>query len=185
MGKQTKRRWQVLYELIGNKNPKVVAEIGIQYGRMTLEVLKLMPSIKTYYAIDPWLWYPDYKASVTEKNRQNWNQEQQTKFFKIFKNKTIQFKNKIKILKMLSSEASKHIPDKSLDVCFIDGNHLYKYVKEDIELYLPKVKKGGLLGGHDYKPESKIHEIDLAVNEIFKPNEFFLGSNKTWWVWKK
>lgn len=79
---------------------------------------------------------------------------------------------------MTSKEAAEHIPDGSLDFCFVDGNHAYKYVKEDIRLYLPKVKKGGLFGGHDIDLKN---DVKKAVDETF--DDFILGENQTWWVW--
>jgi hypothetical protein len=50
-----------------------------------------------------------------------------------------------------SSEISSNMfLDNSLDFVYIDANHAYDFVKEDIELWYPKVKKGGYLCGHDY-----------------------------------
>ena len=49
-----------------------------------------------------------------------------------------------------SVDAAKKYPDKSLDFVFIDGDHKYDAVCEDIRAWLPKVKPGGLLAGHDY-----------------------------------
>lgn len=40
--------------------------------------------------------------------------------------------------------------DESLDFVYIDANHKYEYVKQDIALWYPKVRKGGILAGHDY-----------------------------------
>lgn len=40
--------------------------------------------------------------------------------------------------------------DNSLDFVYIDGNHAYDWVKQDIQLWWPKLKKNGLLMGHDY-----------------------------------
>jgi hypothetical protein len=162
-----------------NKNPKIGAEIGIQGGRMTIEVLKRLPTIETYYAIDPWLWYPDFRKIVNLKNQRKWNQKYMDDYYKHFKKTTSQFKNKIKVLKMTSSEAAQHIPDSSLDFCFIDGNHDYKYVKQDIKLYLPKVRKGGLFGGHDYS--DIFSDVKKAVHESL--DNVILGGNQTWWVW--
>jgi hypothetical protein len=165
--------------MLKNKKPKVGAEIGIQKGRMTKHVLDLLPSIEKYYAIDPWLWYPKYKETVNIRNQERWNQDEMDFHFTEFNKNLKQYKNRIITLKMYSKEASRHIPDGSLDFCFIDGNHIYEYVKEDIELYLPKVKKGGLLGGHDYG--HNVGGVKEAVNDIF--DDFILGSNKTWWRW--
>ena len=41
--------------------------------------------------------------------------------------------------------------NESLDFVFIDGNHIYEAVKADINAWFPKIKKGGVLAGHDYQ----------------------------------
>jgi hypothetical protein len=48
-----------------------------------------------------------------------------------------------------SLDASRKFPDESLDLVFIDGSHGYTHVKQDIRAWLPKVKEGGILCGHD------------------------------------
>jgi len=52
--------------------------------------------------------------------------------------------------KLSSIEASKLYADESLDFVFIDANHIYRAVMDDIMLWFPKVKKGGHIAGHDY-----------------------------------
>jgi hypothetical protein len=52
--------------------------------------------------------------------------------------------------------------DKSLDFVFIDGDHRYECVKADIEAWLPKVKPGGILAGHDYG----WNDVTRAVQEV-------------------
>lgn len=56
---------------------------------------------------------------------------------------------KYTLMEMLSAEASK-LYQKSIDLLFIDGDHSYEGVKEDIRLWLPKVKFGGFVLFHDY-----------------------------------
>lgn len=58
--------------------------------------------------------------------------------------------------------------DKSLDAVYIDENHIYERVKIDIEHWLPKIKDGGIICGHDYidRPEHNFGVI-RAVNEAF------------------
>jgi hypothetical protein len=53
---------------------------------------------------------------------------------------------------------------RKLDFCFIDENHSYKSVREDVLMWLPKIKKGGILAGHDY-----FHaEVRRAVHDALK-----------------
>lgn len=54
-------------------------------------------------------------------------------------------------IRLPSAEAAKTYADNSLDFVFIDADHEYESVKEDIEAWLPKVKIGGTLAGHDYE----------------------------------
>lgn len=54
-----------------------------------------------------------------------------------------------KTLIMSSSEAAAIVQDRVFDLVFIDSTHSYEQTKLDIEQWLPKVVKGGLLCGHD------------------------------------
>lgn len=74
---------------------------------------------------------------------------------------------------MSSEEASKKIDNHSLDFIFIDGDHTYEFVKRDIQLWYPKLKKGKIIAGHDYHSSVK-----RAVDEIFPYVE---NTKEVWW----
>lgn len=68
------------------------------------------------------------------------------------------------IMKMTTREASTLLPDGTLDFVFIDADHSYQAVKDDIACWAPKVKAGGWVGGHDYN--RKFPGVVQAVREV-------------------
>ena len=64
-----------------------------------------------------------------------------------------------------SSEAAATFENKSLDFVFIDADHFYESVVADIKAWLPKVKPGGVLAGHDYL-NARGYGVIQAVNEL-------------------
>ena len=52
--------------------------------------------------------------------------------------------------RMTSLEAVKKFADESLDFIFIDAEHTYEGVKEDLNAWYSKIKQGGLISGHDF-----------------------------------
>lgn len=51
-----------------------------------------------------------------------------------------------------SSDAVIRFPDDHFDWVYIDGNHSYPFVSQDLANFLPKVKPGGIIAGDDYGP---------------------------------
>jgi predicted O-methyltransferase YrrM len=66
---------------------------------------------------------------------------------------------------MTSLEASRWFSDGSLDFVYIDGNHALHYVLEDLEAWTPKVRRGGIVAGHDcvINPKLPFIEVEQAV----------------------
>ena len=72
----------------------------------------------------------------------------------------------VKPIKAESLKAVKQFEDGQCDFVFIDACHLYEAVKADILAWRPKVRKGGILAGHDYHVE-QFPGVKQAVHEIF------------------
>lgn len=66
-------------------------------------------------------------------------------------------------VRALSIEAAKNYQDNSLDFVFIDASHDTKSVIEDINSWLPKIKSGGYIAGHDYNQTP----VKVAVENCF------------------
>lgn len=82
-----------------------------------------------------------------------------------------------------STEVAHGVPDGSLDMVFLDADHSYEGVRADIEAWLPKVRKGGWIGGHDYgndEPAYDFSGVKRAVDEAFPSVE--TDENFTWFV---
>jgi predicted O-methyltransferase YrrM len=62
-----------------------------------------------------------------------------------------------------SDDAITRFEDDSVDIVYIDGLHTYEQVKKDIENYLPKIRKGGFICGHDY--HQNWSGVIQAINE--------------------
>lgn len=66
-------------------------------------------------------------------------------------------------VKEWSDKAANQYDDNSLDFVFIDAGHSYENASADIKAWLPKVKNGGFLAGHDYGSAPGVKQ---AVNEL-------------------
>jgi predicted O-methyltransferase YrrM len=72
---------------------------------------------------------------------------------------------------MSSLEASKLFNDDSLDFVFIDAAHDYDNVVADLKAWYPKIKKGGVLAGHDFYPDQPTWcDVYKAVKDVFGTN---------------
>lgn len=76
-----------------------------------------------------------------------------------------------------SLEAAEEYEDETLDFVFIDACHAYEYITSDINAWLPKVKYGGILAGHDYNRDS----VKKAVHELLDD----VSVNGTSWIYRK
>lgn len=78
--------------------------------------------------------------------------------------------------------------DASLDFVFIDADHAYRSVKADLSAWLPKVKPGGVLAGHDWPMPSVKRAVREALPagevEVIGPDPDAGRSNYCWW-WRK
>ena len=83
--------------------------------------------------------------------------------------------DRFNVLRMETVEAATHFEDESLDFVYIDADHSYPACSADIEAYLPKMKPGGIIAGHDWFR----HTVQRAVFEHFGSPIWVAG--QSWW----
>jgi len=181
------RRYDVVFNLIKNiKNP-VGAEIGVMDGVFSINMLEMKRDLKLF-SIDPYTMFnPYYRVDKTGAKQHGFkSQKEWDDLYEQIKIKFERYGNRSVLLRGTSISSSKIVEDESLDFVFIDANHLYKYVKEDILTWIKKIKTGGIISGHDYnkKDEHLILNVCKAVDEIFDKNELNFGADNCWWVIK-
>jgi len=84
--------------------------------------------------------------------------------------------------------ASRQFENDSIDFIFIDAGHTYGEVRLDILAWLPKVRKGGIMAGHDYNAFNRkggYPGVNKAVNEIFGKRVIKKYIDEDCWIVKK
>jgi len=124
---------------IKTENP-IFVEIGTHEGYFSDIILSCNKNA-ILYCIDPYIKYDDYYDSI--------NNITGTELYLTTKDKLEKkYGNRIIFIRDFSYNTTDLLPN-NIDLLYIDGNHQYKYVYKDLELYYPKIKQGGYIIGDD------------------------------------
>lgn len=160
----------LLAKLIDENNIHIFAEIGVWKFRATKKLMvnpSVTRTIKEYWAIDPYQEMPQYQNRGTDRAMNKMGKMSQSQWNSIYYGvcKYLLWFHQVKLLKLSSKQAADlfHRYRKPyFDMVFIDAEHTYEAVKEDIFLWRPLVRKGGILSGHDY---GSYPEVTKAVDK--------------------
>jgi len=128
-----------LIKYVDNTKEMSMIEIGSYVGESTLIFSE---HFKSVLSIDPFL--DNYDPNDLVNNYSSFSEVYQE-----FIKNTKDSKN-INNIRMSSDDAYKELNGKLFDFIYIDGNHQYEYVKQDILNYINLVKPGGFIAGHDH-----------------------------------
>jgi len=171
------RRPMIAFAAKNYPDPICIAEIGVFFGTNARRMFKKL-DVEKMFLIDP---YEKYKEYGNEKNVTMFLPTSFKPALKVLN----RYADRVVPLQMTSEVAVDFIPN-DLDMVYIDGNHAYDYVKKDIELYYPKVKIGGIIGGHDIDGNSHKENVQRAVYEFADKNNLQVNVKKPdWWIIKK
>jgi predicted O-methyltransferase YrrM len=154
------------------KNGSNFLEIGCFFGKST-EFLcrKIKESGKdiNVYVVDVFLTeYPLYVEILQGRS-----------MLDIFKDNLYEHNDILKIYQGRSCDLHKNFEDSFFDMIFIDGDHDYIGVKNDLINYFPKLKKGGIFAGHDYTEDCG---VPIAVDEFSTENNLKINVSRTSWI---
>jgi hypothetical protein len=158
-----------LYDMVSElyEPNSIFVEIGVWQGA-SLSYLMLKNRDKDVFGVDT------FKGDPNNPNEQRIIKEGNLNLEEITRNNL----NKLALSPILIIENSILAAEKFTNDCcsfvFIDGGHMYDQVCADIKAWLPKVKSGGILAGHDYNS----HGVQKAVDENFKAE--IMGN--CWWI---
>lgn len=126
----------------------ICAEIGVWKGDFSNLILQHTAPAELHL-IDPWVFTTAYgRRWYGGKKAQN-----QADMDVIHDEVQFRFRETpaVRIHRELSAVAADRFPDRFFDWIYIDGNHYYEFVKQDLERYLPKIKPGGIIAGDDFE----------------------------------
>jgi predicted O-methyltransferase YrrM len=163
----------------------IIVEIGVQFGRSLMylahkAIQEKRPDIRIV-GVDPWI--VDHNRNI---NVEGWGGPEfssQRQFTDPLAYAEHQMKThapaeraRVELMRLTSVEATERFDNGSVHLAFIDGDHRYEQVKRDIEVWLPKIRSGGVLAGHDY---GGYETVRRAVREAFST---YTCRKCSWWV---
>ena len=143
-------------------NDSIFVELGAFQGASTIYLAQSKKKNKKniiVYAVDLW-------ENMTAPNRDiSKPTVEGSIFFEFWQNVwDAECEQIIKPVQFDSSAFAKSFQDRSVDFVFIDGDHSYLGVSKDINEWLPKIKPGGWMGGHDYNQQVEIAVADILID---------------------
>jgi len=162
------------------KKNSIIAEIGVWKGDFSQKIVENCKPNK-FILVDSWIFDKTIRGcapQVEDKEPLN-----QIYFDQAYNETKLKFKyhSNVSIYKSNSKEASKKFEDNFFDYIYIDAEHSYSAVRQDLEYWFPKLKKNGYIFGDDYhwREEDYSLSVERAYQEFFKINKI-----KFWCVFK-
>ena len=169
--------YAILKKIIETNGFEIGAEVGVAYGGNAENVLQI-EGVEKFYGVDPYR----HREDVTD--TMNFSQEDFDDICKHTLQRLSKYGNRFELVRKLSVEAVNHVPD-NLDFVYIDGNHSYHGVLDDLGAWFFKVKDGGILCGDDYN-HPDLPGVKKSVDAFFRRFDWNVNvEDRVWWVEKK
>jgi len=149
------------------------AEIGTEQGLYAETLCKGNPNLHLY-CVDPWKSYRGYLDHITQEKLDN--------FYEIAKARLAPYN--VELVRKFSMEAVKDFKRNSLDFVYIDANHEFRYIVEDLCEWPAKVRPGGIIAGHDFCQRKDkgyhVHVVEavMGYTSAYKISPWFVLGTK-------
>lgn len=164
------------------------AELGVFDGRTYLYLLEHCPQL-TLIGVDVWNQVQGFTEGQTKSGercfckycsdtRHARRSETVAAMRKRVIRESARYGRRAQLYIQLTTEVAKLVNDKTMDFVFVDGDHSREGVSADIAAWLPKVKSGGRLIGHDFNMAS----VRAGVHEHFAPSDLVMADDHLWTV---
>ena len=141
----------------------IFVEVGTFKGEFA-EVLCSQCEPAQLYCVDPYLHYADYRDTINSLERLEEICAQAHA-------RLARFGTRVKFIKALSADAVTQFADHSLDFVYLDGNHAFRFVDQDLRLWYPKLRPGGLMCGDDaFDTDDRLRNADGDVEIVWLRN---------------
>lgn len=145
------------------------AEIGVAFGE-NAEVIMRSGALDRIVLVDPWDYVPGQNPIGFADAIKDWRG-----CFNYCLDKMRPFGSRVWMLQSPSVEAAAMFKDGSFDFIYIDANHARPYIDQDLAAWWPKLRDGGIFGGHDYH---MVEREDYSCGVKAAVDEFFTGQDR-------
>lgn len=153
------------------------AEIGIERAHFSKALLT--GTTYTLLMVDPWAAYRGYREHVS--------QEKLDGFYVETQQRVAPFGVRTRIVRATSLVAAADVPDAVLDFVYLDANHTLPHVIADLAAWVPKVRIGGIVAGHDHRrfqpgyPCHVVQAVEAWRRSYFEPDQpwFLLARDRS------
>ncbi len=159
---------------IGDNNLQII-EIGSYCGESGEIIASTFPN-SILNCVDPWEKYTEEGSTYDLNEQEIVLNEAEIVFDSVLARYSNMKKNK-----MASLKYAELIAPESIDFIYIDGNHQYTSVKEDLNVWSTKIKSGGIIAGHDFGWSS----VNKAIIEFFNQQPVATFPDGSWFYFKK